>query len=106
MTLASCAAEASQHGEQPLLRGIHLFVDVLTARPDTELPEVRDRTPGPRGCPREACDFRDHHDELVEAGASQVFGVSSQDSDSQREVFDRLHLPFAMLSDSEVVLAQ
>ena len=83
-----------------------LYVYVLTGRPDTELPQGWDSIPGARGCTSEACDFRDHHDELVEAGASQVFGVSSQDSDYQREVVDRLHLPFAMLSDSDLVLAQ
>lgn len=59
-----------------------------------------------RACTAEACDFRDHHDELLDAGASRVFGVSSQDLDYQREVVGRLRLPFPMLSDPEMQLAE
>ncbi|MGH3546928.1 MAG: hypothetical protein ACRDQU_02135 [Pseudonocardiaceae bacterium] len=39
------------------------------------------RDPGERGgYTLEACDLRDHHDELHDAGAARVFGVSSQAS--------------------------
>jgi peroxiredoxin len=34
-----------------------------------------------------------------------VFGLSSQDTDYQREVVERLHLPFQMLSDPTLSLA-
>jgi len=34
-----------------------------------------------------------------------VFGLSSQSSEYQREAVDRLHLPFAMLSDEPLALA-
>ncbi|MGH4021354.1 MAG: peroxiredoxin [Pseudonocardiaceae bacterium] len=54
----------------------------------------------------QACDFRDHYDELLDSGASRVFGVSSQDRDYQREVAERLRLPFTMLSDTELSLAE
>jgi len=33
-----------------------------------------------------------------------VFGVSTQDTDYQREAAERLHLPFELLSDSEFTL--
>lgn len=35
-----------------------------------------------------------------------MFGLSSQDTDYQREVVERLHLPFQMLSDPARSLAQ
>ncbi|GAA4629961.1 redoxin family protein [Actinoallomurus vinaceus] len=82
-----------------------LYCYPLTGRPDADLPEGWDAIPGARGCTPEACGFRDHHEELREAGVSGVFGLSSQDTDYQREVVDRLSLPFAMLSDTGFRLA-
>jgi peroxiredoxin len=82
-----------------------LYVYPLTAPPDGTVPDGWDTIPGARGCTPEACDFRDHHEDLLAAGAAGVFGVSAQDTDYQREVVDRLHLPFAMLCDTELGLA-
>jgi len=82
-----------------------LYVYPLTGRPDVDLPDGWDNIPGARGCTSEACDFRDHHHDLLAAGAARVFGLSSQASDYQREVVDRLGLPFAMLSDTDLALA-
>jgi peroxiredoxin len=82
-----------------------LYLYPLTGRPGTDLPDGWDAIPGARGCTSEACDFRDHYVELRDAGAEQVFGVSSQDTDYQREAVERLRLPFAMLSDTELSLA-
>lgn len=83
-----------------------LYVYPLTGRPDVDLPEGWDTIPGARGCSAEACDFRDYHDKLLNAGATRVFGVSAQDSDYQQEVVARLRLPFAMLSDTELRLVR
>lgn len=82
-----------------------LYVYPLTGRPDTDLPEGWSAIPGARGCTPEACGFRDHHGELLAAGASRVFGLSSQDTDYQREVVQRLDLPYQMLSDPAMRLA-
>ncbi|TWF74299.1 peroxiredoxin [Pseudonocardia hierapolitana] len=82
-----------------------LYVYPLTAGPDGVVPDGWDDIPGARGCTPEACDFRDHHEDLLAAGAAGVYGVSAQDTDYQREAVDRLHLPFAMLSDSGLGLA-
>ena len=82
-----------------------LYIYPLTGRPDTDLPQGWDSIPGARGCTTEACDFRDHHQDLVAAGASRVFGLSSQDTAYQREVVERLNLPFEMLSDPALSLA-
>ncbi|WP_456847393.1 peroxiredoxin [Cellulomonas sp. P5_C6] len=72
--------------------------------PGVELPADWDSIPGARGCTAEACAFRDHHAELLAAGASAVFGLSTQDTDYQREAVERLHLPFPMLSDESLAL--
>jgi peroxiredoxin/DNA-binding transcriptional MerR regulator len=81
-----------------------LYVYPLTGRPGVDLPEGWDSIPGARGCTPEACGFRDNHDDLCEAGAGRVYGLSSQTGDYQRELVDRLHLPFAMLSDPEFTI--
>lgn len=61
--------------------------------------------PGATGCTPQSCGFRDHHAELLGAGASQVFGLSTQDTAYQKEAVDRLQLPFAILSDEELRFA-
>ncbi len=58
-----------------------------------------DAIPGARGCTPQACAFRDHHAQLRALGA-EVYGLSTQDTAYQREAVERLHLPFALLSDA------
>ncbi|MDP9412288.1 MAG: peroxiredoxin [Actinomycetota bacterium] len=70
----------------------------LTGRPGLALPERWDEIPGARGCTPQSCAFRDHHAELRALGA-RVFGLSTQSTGYQREAAERLHLPFALLSD-------
>lgn len=82
-----------------------LYVYPLTGRPGVEQPAGWDMIPGARGCTAEACDFRDHHADLLSAGAGAVFGLSSQPGDYQQELVERLHLPFPMLSDPDFRLA-
>ena len=65
-----------------------------------------DAIPGARGCTPETCAFRDHHAELLAAGASAVFGLSTQDTNYQRELAERLHLPFTILSDEALTLTK
>lgn len=76
----------------------------MTGRPDRSLPAGWDEIPGARGCTPQTCSFRDHHAELRSLGAC-VFGSSTQDTEYQREAATRLHLPFALLSDSDLALA-
>jgi peroxiredoxin len=82
-----------------------IYLYPLTGRPGTDLPQGWDAIPGARGCSTEACDFRDHHADLRTAGATRVFGLSTQDSAYQAEVVERLHLPFQMLADPQLALA-
>jgi peroxiredoxin len=73
-----------------------------TGRPDQDLPDGWDLIPGARGCTPQACAFRDHYQDLRQAGATQVFGLSTQTSSYQQEAASRLHLPFPLLSDVEL----
>lgn len=70
-----------------------------TGQPDVDPPPGWDAVPGARGCTPQSCGFRDHYQQLRSLGA-QVFGLSTQDTDYQREVVERLHLPFELLSDA------
>lgn len=78
-----------------------------TGLPDQDPPgglAAWDSIPGARGCTPQACSYRDHHSELARLGA-RVFSVSTQDTAYQREVVERLHLPYELLSDSRLELA-
>ncbi len=65
-----------------------------------------DAIPGARGCTPQSCAFRDHFAELKAIGVERLFGLSTQDAEYQKEVADRLHLPFPLLSDSSLILAR
>jgi len=80
-----------------------LYIYPRTGRPDRPVPAEWDAIPGARGCTPESCGFRDHFAEISAFGAG-VFGVSTQDTDYQREAAERLHLPFELLSDSAFAL--
>ena len=71
----------------------------MTGKPGIPLPEGWDEIPGARGCTPQSCSFRDHHSELSALDAD-VFGLSAQDTEYQREMVERLHLPFLVLSDA------
>jgi peroxiredoxin len=76
----------------------------LTGRPGLAMPEGWDEIPGARGCTPQSCAFRDHHADL-QALDARVFGLSAQDTGYQREAAERLHLPFALLSDEGLEFA-
>jgi peroxiredoxin len=76
-----------------------------TSPPDGTALDGWDTIPGARGCTPQSCAFRDHFAELKQLGASRVFGLSTQTTDYQKEAAERLHLPFPLLSDSGLSLA-
>ena len=80
-----------------------LFCYPRTGRPDEELPPGWNAIPGARGCTPEACGFRDTHQQFADLGV-RVLALSTQPSDYQREMADRLHLPFPVLSDERLEL--
>jgi len=77
----------------------------MTGRPGIPLPPGWDDIPGARGCTPESCAFRDSYAEIRQLGAD-VFGLSTQGNEYQREVRERLHLPFDLLSDEDFRFSQ
>ena len=71
-----------------------------TGVPGQPLLEGWDMIPGARGCTPQTCGFRDHYRELSGLHAD-VFGLSTQTTEYQREMAERLHVPFEILSDNE-----
>ncbi|MBV8379096.1 MAG: peroxiredoxin [Verrucomicrobia bacterium] len=82
-----------------------LFCYPRTGRPDQPVPEGWDAIPGARGCTPQCCGFRDHFRGLTDAGASHLFGLSSQETDYQVEAVKRLALPYPLLSDHDLRFA-
>ncbi len=82
------------------------FFYPMTGRPDEPLPDGWDAIPGARGCTPQSCAFRDLSLDLADKGISAVYGISTQSTEWQMEVVDRLHLPFALLSDAELQLTK
>ena len=82
-----------------------VFLFPMTGRPGQALPAGWDSIPGARGCTPQACAFRDLHRDLKAAGATHVFGLSTQSKTEQAEARGRLHLPFPLLSDAALRLA-
>lgn len=78
-----------------------------TGKPDHEPlggTQAWNAIPGARGCTPQSCAYRDHHAELHALGAT-VYGLSTQDTEYQREAVERLHLPFPLLSDARLAFA-
>lgn len=80
-----------------------LFCYPRTGRPDEPLLPGWDDIPGARGCTPETCGFRDAHSQFADIGA-RVIALSTQSSDYQRELAERLGLPFPVLSDESLEL--
>ncbi len=77
-----------------------------TGQPGVDNPPGWDLIPGARGCTPQSCSFRDHFAELKSLGVDHLFGLSTQDPPYQREAAERLHLPFAILSDEHLALTR
>ncbi len=82
-----------------------LYVYPRTGVPGEPSPDGWDAIPGARGCTPQSCAFRDHRVELRELGA-EVLGLSAQPAAEQAEFAAREHLPFALLSDPGLRLAE
>lgn len=82
-----------------------IYVYPMTGKPGVSLPQGWDTLPGARGCTPQSYAFRDHFEELKKREVSHVFGLSTQSTTDQKEAAERLHLPFALLSDSALKLA-
>jgi peroxiredoxin len=91
------------------LRGLSVvFAYPRTGRPGEDPPGGEDgwnAIPGARGCTPEACSFRDELGRFEDHGA-RVFGLSTQDTEYQREAAARLRLPYPLLSDEALELTR
>ncbi len=81
-----------------------VYVYPRTGRPGQPLLDGWDAIPGARGCTPQSCGFRDHFADLKELGVAHLFGLAANDTEYQREAAERLHLPFALLSDETLEL--
>lgn len=100
----------SSDGSDVLLSSLQglavLYAYPMTGQPGVALPDGWDAIPGARGCTPQACAFRDHAGELTALGVRHLYGVSTQTPIEQAEAVDRLHLPFALLSDAGLRLQE
>lgn len=81
-----------------------VYVYPRTGTPGEPLPAGWNEIPGARGCTPQSCAFRDHVRELSEHGAA-VIGLSAQSPREQLEFARREHIPYPLLSDSALELA-
>jgi peroxiredoxin len=83
-----------------------VFAYPRTGRPnEPSLVADWDQIPGARGCTPQTCAFRDLYAEFGKLGC-RVFGLSTQDTAYQREMVERLHVPFPVLSDARLELTR
>ncbi len=88
-----------------LKKSVILFCFPRTGCPDKNPPLGWNDIAGARGCTPQTCSFRDLYTEFKDLDVL-VFGVSTQDTDYQQEVYQRLKLPFQLLSDSNFELTK
>jgi peroxiredoxin len=104
LNLPSSSGEAVDLAELGAKGTAILFIYPRTGKPGEPLPPGWDLIPGARGCTPQSCAFRDLHDEFTERGV-RVIGMSAQSPEDQAEFAERIHLPFALLSDEGLELA-
>jgi peroxiredoxin len=104
--VALAATDGAQVDLSQLAGRTVVYAYPRTGRPNQALPTGWDGIPGARGCTPQSCGFRDHFAELRRLGVAQLYGLSTQTTDYQREAAERLHLPFAVLSDADLRLTR
>jgi peroxiredoxin len=102
--LALNATDGSQVNLAKLSGRTVVYAYPRTGEPGKPSIEGWDLIPGARGCTPQSCAFRDHYATLTALGVAQLYGLSTQDTDYQREAATRLHLPFSILSDADLKL--
>ena len=103
IALPSTAGGPVNLAETAAMRSV-VYIYPRTGQPGQHDLPGWDDIPGARGCTPQSCAYRDHHAELLALGA-EVYGLSTQTTEYQQEMVERLHLPFPVLSDSALTFA-
>jgi len=77
-----------------------IYVYPRTGVPGVAMPEGWDAIPGARGCTPQSCSYRDDYSAFEALGVN-VYGLSTQSTEAQREFAAREHIPFPLLSDPD-----
>ena len=105
-TLALAATDGSQVDLAKFSGRTVVYIYPRTGVPGQPSPAGWDAIPGARGCTPQSCSFRDHFAEIRGLGVAHLYGLSTQATGYQREAAERLHLPFPILSDTELKLTR
>lgn len=84
---------------------IVVYAYPMTGVPNVALPEGWNDIPGARGCTPQTMSFQDQKDVISALGA-EVYGLSTQTPEYQKELADRLGLSFSILSDADFKLTE
>jgi peroxiredoxin len=77
----------------------------MTGVPGVPLPPNWDQIPGARGCTPQSNAYKEVHPQFRSMGVD-VFGMSTQTTEYQQELAERLQLPFLILSDHQLQFQQ
>ena len=83
-----------------------IYIYPMTGQPDKPLPDNWDNIPGARGCTPQSCSFRDNFSQLKKLNVDNIFGLSTQNNQYQKEMVKRLSLPYQVLSDEKLEFAK
>jgi peroxiredoxin len=100
---------STQGGEVDLAQAsagrLVVYIYPHTGVPGEPLPDGWNETPGARGCTPQSCAFRDARRELAAHGA-ELIGISHQTPEEQAEFAEREHIPYPLLADPGLELAE
>lgn len=103
LSLPSTSGDLVNLGE--LERRTIIYAYPMTGVPNVELPKGWNEIPGARGCTPQTLAFEDQKD-MISALGTDVYGLSTQTVEYQKELADRLDLSFPILSDAEFKLTE
>jgi peroxiredoxin len=104
LTLPSTRGETERLTELAAERLV-VYVYPRTGAPGEPSPAGWDDIPGARGCTPQSCAYRDGLAEFERLGAA-VVGISAQSAANQLEFAQREQIPFPLLSDAGLELAE
>ncbi|KAK7728548.1 hypothetical protein SLS57_002437 [Botryosphaeria dothidea] len=83
-----------------------IFCYPRTGKPKEPVPADWDAIPGARGCTPQACSFKAATSQLKGLGITNIFGLSTQDTEHQNICREHLRLGYHLLSDEKFKLCE